>query len=157
MKFIATIAQAGQPAPGPSSVPSPPGAATEWAILLAAIAWLGRQAWALFESKEQRESQLTAGLIDDLRKERSELISNAKTGFKDVTQAIAELRTTLHDGQLDIDRDFQELKRDQAGEYAGLMLAIGKLQQSIDAVHFRFDDLLGSQRQARQPGGPDEG
>lgn len=130
-------------APHSSSVPPPPGGATEWVILVTAVAWLGRQAWALFESKEKTEQDLNVGLINDLRKERSTLIDSATKGFKEITDAIAQLRTTLHDGQIDVDRDFQELKRDQAGEYAGLMQAIGKLEQKIDALHQRFDDLVG--------------
>lgn len=141
-----TIAQSSQPV---SNVPAPPTAATEWTILIAALAWLGRQAWTLFATKEKDEATLTAGLIDDLRKERSDLINNAKSGFRDVTAAISELKKSLNDGQCEIDRDFQEMKRDQAGEYAGLMITIGKLQQSIDALHVRFDDFVDRKRDHR--------
>lgn len=140
------IATIGQTTPTPANVPPPPAAATEWAILIAAIAWLSRQAWALFEKKEAEESQITSGLINDLRKERTRLIDSATVGFEKVTAAIEHLKETLHEGQEDIDRDFQELKRDQAGEYAGLMVSIGKLQKTIDALHLRFDDLIGSRK-----------
>lgn len=139
MKYQAIVAQSPNPSP---DLPAPK-AASEWAIVIAAGAFLLREGFKWVRDKDQGETALTQTLINDLRTNQAQLIEGNKEGFKDVAAA---MRATGDQ----ISKEVQGALKAQALNYAEHSETLNKILQRVDALHLRLDDHIGSRRDSQQ-------
>lgn len=138
MRYHAIVAQNPPPAP---DIPTPR-AASEWAIVVAAGAFLLREGFKWIKEKDSGETALTQTLINDLRTNQAQLIEGNREGFKDVAQA---MRATGDQ----ISKEVQGALKAQALNYAEHSETLNKILQRVDALHLRLDDHLGSRRDSQ--------
>lgn len=107
----------------------------DWALILAGLAWAGRQVWEMFTKKEDREASLTDSLIQNLLQNNQALLAGNRDGFEKMVDAVRELKDTIHS-------DVQGTMKAQTAMYASNQQALSEIKSALDALHRRLDDHL---------------
>lgn len=131
-------AQVGVPTP-PPDIPQPP-PALSWGAIALAIAWIAPRLWRYFEKREADEADLLKLLISDLRESNSALIADAKAGREQLLEQI-QLKQEIRIVSAILKDDVQRALSSQASMYANLMERAARLENMIDALHRRLDDV----------------
>ncbi len=122
---IATIAQPPSPIAPPITVTGSPGA--DWGLLLAGLAWAGRQIFEMWGKKEDSETQLTRDLINNLLESNRALIASFQAGFNQINTQLQEQNKTI---QLDVQRNMTTA----AAQYAETRQTLGEIRNDINAI-----------------------
>lgn len=124
------------PAPTPPVSSPPP--VLEWGALLslcaAAIAWLGRNLWSYFSSKEAGESALLQTLVTDLRESQTRMLADSREASLKLVEQIA-FKETLNTSQ----REVQRALTTQTALYTEAIERLSRMEQKLDALHRRLD------------------
>lgn len=140
-KGIFLIAQTqAQPVQEAVPIQSPPSALVEWSILVAAVAWFGRQVWAYFLKKEDSEASLQKDLITNLQDSQAQLLKDNRQAQLDLIEQI-QLKESITKISAIMQHDLQRHLVTTTTMFGDVLKQQVVIDSKLDALHKRLDFL----------------